>query len=398
LNGLETAIRNALARAPGADAEQRARVYQSARSAVEKSLQKQGAADTETLESQRARVEAVIASIEAEYSGPAFAAEAAGSRVAVDPVAPDSAAATGITDPSIGPELETRRDTAPPVDPSRDPVRQVRRDEDASPVIEAGDRLGVAPHRAEAAAVPSIGREERSKSGFRRREKKARQAEKKPRRRSGSFRSFLIQLAVLVALIGAGLWWISANGGVEQIGRRLADSSAELLGGGPDNSVFQPAQRVGAGQFSGDWISILSPENFDTVEGSDGVIVERVEDSEAEALRITSVGVGEAGEVRIPLGQEARAAMQGGRSVVALTVSTSGDEATQISVRCIFAGAEDCARQRFEVFFERNDIIFDVNLAGGPTGEDAALLINSDISGEGRSIDLFAVRVQPAPR
>lgn len=393
MNGLETAIRNALARAPGADAEQRARVYQSARMAAEKSLNAQNA-DAATAEAQRARMEQVIASIEAEYSGPAFVHPAPDDRVFAGDAEPVAANDGMLRD--VEPETRAPGEAVPPVDLAVEPVNRADPGDETSPVIEADDRLGGSAGRPVPPAAPE--RDERSRRGRKRHEKAVRAAEKKPRRRSGGFKSFLIQLGVLVALIGAGLWWISANGGVEEVGRRLADSSAELLGGGADDSVFQPAQRVGAGQFSGDWVSVLSPEDFDTVEGSDGVILERVEDGDAEALRIISVGIGEAGEVRIPLGEEARAAMQGGRSVVALTVSTSGDETTQISVRCVFAGAENCARQRFEVFFERNDIVFDVNLAGGPTSDEAALLINSDISGEGRSIDLFAVRVQPAPR
>lgn len=394
MNGLETAIRNALARAPNADAEQRERIYQSARLAVEKSLHKQGADDAATLESQRVRVEAVIAGIESEYAGEALPHKAAGGAGQQDEPRLDQPASEQPI-PQVEPRSVPR--AAPDLDFTVDGRDGAKQGDGLSPVIEAGDRLGASPGAAPPAA-PLSEPDRQSRRSRKGRGKATRESGEKPRRRGGGFRSFLIQLGVLVALVGAGLWWVSANGGVEQVGRQLADSSAELLGGGPDNSVFQPAQRVGAGQFSGDWISVLSPDEFETVEGGDGVILERVEEGEAEALRITSVGIGEAGEARIPLGEEARAAMQSGRAVIALTVSTSGDQPTQISVRCTFAGAEECARQRFDVLFERNDIIFDVDLAGGPTGEDAALLVNSDISGEGRSIDLFAVRVQPAPR
>ena len=66
MSGLETAIRNALARSERANAEVRARIYQSARNALEAGLRKQEISDPETITAQRHRLEATIHQIEAE--------------------------------------------------------------------------------------------------------------------------------------------------------------------------------------------------------------------------------------------------------------------------------------------------------------------------------------------
>src|SRR5690606_19624591 len=66
VSGLETAIRNALARSERANAEVRARIYQSARNALEAGLRKQDIRDPETIAAQRHRLEATIHQIEAE--------------------------------------------------------------------------------------------------------------------------------------------------------------------------------------------------------------------------------------------------------------------------------------------------------------------------------------------
>ena len=57
MSGLETAIRNALARSERANAEVRARIYQSARNALEAGLRKQEIHDRATITAQRHRLE-----------------------------------------------------------------------------------------------------------------------------------------------------------------------------------------------------------------------------------------------------------------------------------------------------------------------------------------------------
>ncbi|PLU73925.1 biotin transporter BioY, partial [Sinorhizobium medicae] len=66
MSGLETAIRNALERSDRSSAEVRARIYQSARQALENGLQKQQIEDPEVISVQRHRLEAVIRAIEME--------------------------------------------------------------------------------------------------------------------------------------------------------------------------------------------------------------------------------------------------------------------------------------------------------------------------------------------
>ena len=66
MSGLETAIRNALEKSDRSNAEIRARIYQSARQALENGLQTQQIEDPEIISKQRHRLEAVIHAIEME--------------------------------------------------------------------------------------------------------------------------------------------------------------------------------------------------------------------------------------------------------------------------------------------------------------------------------------------
>jgi hypothetical protein len=75
VSGLETAIRNALDRSDRTDGDTRARIYQSARQALEAGLQRQGVTDKLIVMQQQKRLEEKIREIETEevdrLAGPA---------------------------------------------------------------------------------------------------------------------------------------------------------------------------------------------------------------------------------------------------------------------------------------------------------------------------------------
>ena len=66
LSGLEQAIRNALERAERSDPDIRARIYQSARNALDTGLRKQEVGDPQVIDRQRQRLEMTIRDIEDE--------------------------------------------------------------------------------------------------------------------------------------------------------------------------------------------------------------------------------------------------------------------------------------------------------------------------------------------
>lgn len=83
MNGLEAAINNALARGDRANAETRARIYQSARQALETGLRKQNISDPEFLSEQRHRLEVLIHAIEQRQRAE-IAAQAAAADIHID--------------------------------------------------------------------------------------------------------------------------------------------------------------------------------------------------------------------------------------------------------------------------------------------------------------------------
>ena len=88
--------------------------------------------------------------------------------------------------------------------------------------------------------------------------------------------------------------------------------------------------------------------------------------------------------------------ISGKTSTVALSVQSDAGKPTQFSVECDFSSLGDCGRHRFTVNEEKSDMLFKVtfdrSLAPNAPGH---LLINSDVTGAGNSLNLFAVRVLP---
>ncbi|RVQ00055.1 biotin transporter BioY, partial [Sinorhizobium meliloti] len=102
------------------------------------------------------------------------------------------------------------------------------------------------------------------------------------------------------------------------------------------------------------------------------------------------------GDVAIEIPTDVLAQLSGKSSTLALTVQAAPGKATEFSVECDFSTLGDCGRHRFTVHDERVDMLLKVNFErGSAPSSPGKLVINSDLSGGGNSLDLFAIRVQP---
>ena len=431
MTGLETAIRNAIARAGDPDRETRARIYASARMAVEKSLAKQEPVDPAQIQAQRDQVEAVISTVEGEFAGRA-----------ADMPPPAPLPAAPVPDHTVAePQMRDAQDRAPEVmiDAASSgrlgaaPTVEARREGESPPLATQADRYVVEAERSPsepqdaallhsparddgfaagrgdrlaldgADPVPSSARPAGKQKAFRRGWFRSRGAvrprEEAParsrRRRGGGFAGLLAQLAILAVVVAGLLWWVSANGGVEQLGRDLVDSGADMLSEPVSGEPGTPAQRVGAGQFSGEWVSLFDPQTAEQADPGPAATVEAVEDAEEPFVRIVSINPGEEGEVRIPVDGEAAETLSSGPALIALTVRAAGDEPTQIYVRCSFPEAEGCGRRRFDVNQTPTDLLVDTDLSASQV-EGGAIILNADVTGEGRGVELLSMRVRPA--
>ncbi|WP_411034572.1 biotin transporter BioY [Shinella sp. BYT-45] len=379
MSGLETAIRNALARSERANAEVRARIYQSARNALEAGLRKQEINDPETIAAQRHRLEATIHQIEAEERAQLTAAAAAhGGRV--EPVVEERPE----------PMLHAGRDVRP--EPQLDAEPRMEAERPAA----AGDIGAIRPEREDGfaragAAAPETRAATGEASDFR-----PERVAKARKRRSRVF-SFLLVAATLIAAFGALAWWLQTSGLLEDLQNGADNSTPPARVSGEDFSGEDPVKKAldTQSRFSSDWRAVFSPDDTARLSAGAAGRFESVSTNEGPAVRVTSTNPERDGAVRIEVSPEILGEMGGKTSTVALTVQSAGDKPVQVAVECDFSTMGGCGRHRFTVA-ERTDILFQVEFDRSLSpSEPGHLLLNSDISGGDASVNLYAVRILP---
>ncbi|TBC42426.1 regulator [Rhizobium ruizarguesonis] len=393
MSGLETAIRTALENSDRDNPEVRARIYQSARQALEAGLRKQDITDTEVVAHHRHRLESTIHAIEGEERDRLHPRQRP-PEVPVPPVVemPAPPVHQAQVDEFDGPMVsgETR---APDVAPNRG-------DESSLDDVHAGsaDHLAAAP----------VG-EERLARGQRATNMDFRPERAVGRRKPRKFFSRLLVWCVLLAFIGIGAWWAHTSGLLMTAAERdtsvanpPASTQPEDFTGNDDSAgnaashTDQPVTIDPQNSFSADWIPLFKPEDADKIQSGPRARTEKIVENDGPAVRLISESGTADGNISISVPPSVLQQLAGKSSTIALTLQSTTDEPTQITVECNFQTLGNCARHRFNVTREKSDALlqvkFDRSLAPNSPG---TLTINSDLDGKARGINLFAIRILP---
>ncbi|MDW5315237.1 biotin transporter BioY [Rhizobium sp. PL01] len=377
MSGLETAIRQALERSERANSETRARIYQSARNALEAGLKKQDVHDPDVIAQQRHRLEGVIHAIELKERASLKAAASVPPPVRVETIS------------TPVPSAELDHDIHMPSE--RNPDR-------ASGPVADGGLAGLRPERREGPRVAEAAPIEPA-AGKRGKAAKAETAAAKPRRRKrGSFLSFVMVVTTLVAAVVMGAWWVETSGLLKTAAERdtrVANPPSTVQSEDFDGAAGLKTLGPQSG-FSGDWVDVFTPADASNVKPGSRAAADPVSDERGQRLRITSATADADGSVAIEIPASVLGQISGKTSTVALSVQADTGKQTQFSIECDFSSLGDCGRHRFTVNEEKNDMLFQVtfdrSLAPSSPGR---ILINSDVTGAGNSLSVYAVRVLP---
>lgn len=373
MSGIETAIRNALSKSDRADAGVRARIYQSARQAVDAGLHKQGVSDPQAIAHQHALLERLIGQIETEEEArldPALPADL----FDVSPEPPEAVAV---------PAMET-------------PVRLAP---------ESGDLGGFGAERLDerrggtrqARPAPAVTEERRADAARCRPEAREQPAGKKRRRRGAGFFASLLVYGLLLAALGGGGWWFLQSGLVDDVkavlnGERPSSQTpaTPAADDGDTEAQFRGLRTLDPRNgFGDDWVDVLKPGDVGGV-SADGATVEAVSTSDGPAVRISG------GNAEIAVPEAVLQEMSGKPSTIAITLQSPGNTPSQVAVECDFASLGHCGRHRFTVGNDRADIlvhvVFDRTMAPTKPGR---LRLLADLEDKGRGVNVFAVRVLP---
>lgn len=420
VQGMEAAIRNALSRAERPDEATRARIYNSARTALQRSLEKRGISDPAVHQQQLQRLDELVARIEGEYrpqpgvteTGP-IPAEAPPhvqgetrrgpgaqqgqrpqeARAGFTPTAPGERREPGFgaPPPEVGPQSPAQAPILGPAErepslaaaPNLDHPSGPSHFSHGSPHPAAPDDRLALPPDARQAAEPPQGKGRRKR-------------EQKPRRRNPFASAF--SGIVLLLLLGIGIWWVLQSGAFQSAtDGGTADRSPTVAQEETGDDSYAPRPLNPEAGFSGNWTMVFEPGAEVQVDAGSEASVNLIERQGGAVLEIQSQGGSENGEVRIPIDAALLQEFAGQRAIMALTVRSAGSEPARFYVECDFGGLGDCGRRRFSAGFEPTDALVELDFTDRTASPDqAAILINSDITGAGQAIELHAIRIRPA--
>lgn len=339
MDPVEKAIRNALGKGDAGDAAFRLRVYRAAQSALDRAIGGDASLSAEQQQTRRARLSSIVAVVEAEFA-PAIETPTAG-------------------EPRIAAE---NRQSPGPLSGER--IEKPAPELDRPPISRSAANAG------------------------------------RPSGRPGGSRPWAARLfvaATLVAAVGLATWWAYDTG--------LFMSAEER-----DTSVPNPPARVegedfvpkdaGAPQKPGEdgrelqWITVFSPKDPTSVQASAGAKAEIIGAGVAQALRISSTSADAA--VTFDVGEGVLAELAGGKVVFDIVARSEEGKPTQMSVSCNFAGFGDCGRKRYEIGHEQNDYLFEMAFPEGNPGGSGTISVISDISNDGKAVEIFQIRAARA--
>jgi hypothetical protein len=360
LDAIEKAIRSAFERGDPEDRGYRVKVYRSAFAALDRAIASSGDAHSEAAEARRKALKIRIVEIEAEFlpaEGPA-------------PRKPSAQANA----PAVEPDL--RHEAGDEVwAPALDDAEPAAAPPGFEPRLEPGDYREPAGSPDLAAPLP-----EDAPRGARTR---------RPRRERRSLVKPLVVVVVILAAIGAGLWWADDVGLF--LPETAADNSPKTLQEGSGQQQGSASSALGSPTAKENWITIFTPTDPTTVTapaaGKAGVI----EEAGAKFLRIQSGSGGS--EFAFDVGQGVLEQIAGKHAVFDIVAHSEEGRETQMSVNCDLGALGDCGRKRYRVGHERNDFLFEVDLPDKKPSGAGRITIDPDLDGKGNPLDIVEIRV-----
>ena len=161
----------------------------------------------------------------------------------------------------------------------------------------------------------------------------------------------------------------------------------------PDSEAAAP-RRAGETDEDRDWIAVFSPADPTLVSAPSDAQAQVVQDDGGAFLRIRSGRSGSA--ISFDVGQGILDRLAGRHAVFDIVARAEDGKDTQMSVDCNFGDLGDCGRKRYAVGQQSNEYLFDVAFPDKQPGAAGTIAINSDFEGQGRAVDIYAIRVSVA--
>lgn len=368
MDPIEKAIRSAFEKGDTSDPAFREKVYRSAANALDRALKANPSTTVERAITRRKALESTVAAIEAEfYRPPSYEDDLADLDFSAGNELGRGNAGGAAPTVSVGAErIQSRREgrTRGRVEPSLDDAVFGGSVSDT----EEGD--GYHP----VAADPDA---------------------RRSRRAGGRLVGTLVSL-LLLALLGAGGWWLVGSG-LLPLGDFLNARSPQTADGqeattGEEESVAGP---LSENQETRAWINIFNPQDPSTVtvpSGSEASV------ATSEGLKLLRVRSGQGEEpIRFEVGQGVLEQLAGKKAVFDIVARADTEDGGNFSVACDFGAFGECGRRRYAATAAtRSDFLFEVEFPSSKPKAGGTILVDPDVTNSGKVLDIFEIRAAPS--
>nr|WP_246739607.1 hypothetical protein [Martelella sp. HB161492] len=427
---MEDAIRKALERADRSDANQRARIYQAARQALDNGLRNQNITDLKTVSRQRRKLEEVITEIERAESAAVRA-----SRLQATP-APlfDDVFATGDTPhPAAAPEprqevpdlfaplaepegaapapdfepLERHEPDLATADFSAHDVRREsdhaifddaqaaaesdvaaprlvaeRADDDGLADGETEDRSGLFQAQHGAGDGLAAGRNEKKRAkrvkNHEKREKKQAAVQRKTEKRGRPpihwgriIASAMVAGLLVIGIVAAGWWWLMTSDVAE------TDDGVTVTGDPSEPKVM--------------WTDMFKPGDTSGFSTGAAAKAEAVNVEGEPALRITAMAEGSEGSVAFTLPSTIVSAAAARPVIVDFVVRAPQGGGQPVAIACADGTLDGCERHRFMAPSQKEHLVVKLDPGGTPPTK---MMISGDLNGDALPLDIYSVQAR----
>ncbi|WP_192357670.1 hypothetical protein [Mesorhizobium mediterraneum] len=400
MDAIEKAIRNAFEKGNAEDRAFRERVYRSAFAALDRALQANPGVTVELAINRRKAVQAKITEIESEFlpAVPDVGRPTDDDAAAPAVKQPADSEAEAEADAEAEPDAGADAEPASPPDVVVDgPVKPPAADAPPASDAPRSRVLPVVPDIMPEAAFPDAPEIDLSSPST------GDDAEVMPDRDDRRVRGPRLPLTAiflgvtLLAAVGIGLYF-AAQTGVFKSAAELDTAPPQTVPTVEDDDFTPPsdtASPLDSGDVERDWINVFSPSDPALVSAPSDAKAEVMQDDSGSFLRIRSGASGSA--ISFDVGQGVLEKLAGKHATFDIIARSEEGKDTQISVDCNFGELGDCGRKRYAVGHERNEYLFDVRFPDKRPGAAGTIAINSDFDKQGKSVDIYEIRVSIVP-
>lgn len=157
------------------------------------------------------------------------------------------------------------------------------------------------------------------------------------------------------------------------------------------NSIMSPL-RAGEDPEGRNWIDLYTPQDATRLAVKGRAQAQIMREGNRSFVRVESFATGDTVSFEVGAGLLGQLA---GKTATFDIVARS-DAPTQISVSCDFGSLGDCGRRRYDVTDSVSDFLLDVDISDGKPAGSGTITVHSDLSGNGKPVDIYAIRVAAA--